>query len=169
MEWGLLSVPEHAGIHQLVADLNRLYKNSAELYALDESPEGFEWINHISSQECYLAFLRKGEKKDQIYLVIANFAGVLAEITAGVPCAGKYKEIFNTDDEKYGGTGLVNRRVKCSKPLECDDRQNSITVKLAPLSLSILKYVPLSKEEIAEQRKKEKAVKKKKTTKKAEK
>ena len=154
VEWELLSNTDHAGIHTLVKDLNELYRNSPELYALDESPEGFEWINHLSAEECYLAFLRKGEKKEQIFLVLANFAGIQREITVGVPVAGKYKEIFNSDDEKYGGSGCVNSRIKRSKSVEWDDRPNSINVKLAPLSLSILRYVPLTKEELNKEKEK---------------
>lgn len=160
VEWELLSIPEHAGIHRLVTDLNQLYRKSPELYAKDSSAEGFEWINQISANECYLTFLRKGEKKDQIFLVVANFAGVPREITTGVPMDGKYKEIFNSDDEKYGGTGVVNSRVKRSKPVEWDDRPNSVTVKLAPLSLSILRYIPLTKEELEREQKKTRTVKK---------
>lgn len=154
VEWELCSVPEHEGIRQLMADLNRLYRENSELYALDDSASGFQWINQISANECYLTFLRKGEKEDEILLIVANFAGVPRKITTGVPKAGKYKEIFNSDDEKYAGSGLVNSRVKRSKPVEWDDRPDSVTVSLAPLSLSILRYIPFTKEELAKEQEK---------------
>ncbi len=148
VEWELMEVPEHEGVRQLVADLNHLYRSNPELHVLDDDPEGFEWINQISAQDCYLTFLRKGKKEDEIFLVVANFAGVAAEITTGVPKAGKYKEIFNSDDEKYGGTGVVNSRMRRSKQVTWDDKPDSVTVKLAPLSLSILRYIPFTKEEL---------------------
>lgn len=156
VEWQLLGEPEHLGIVKLVSDLNGLYKSCPELYALDDSPEGFEWINHISARDCYLTFARKGEKASEILLIVANFAGIPQEITTGVPAAGKYKEIFNSDDVKYGGSGVVNSRAKRSRDVEWDDRESSVTVKLAPLSLSILRYIPFTEEELAK-RKAEKA------------
>lgn len=148
VEWELSSSPEHEGLARLVSDLNSIYRSNPELYILDDSPEGFEWINHISANECTLTFVRKGKGKDDILLVAANFSGISREITIGVPAAGKYKEIFNSDDEKYGGSGRVNSRVKRSKAVEWDDRPDSVTVKLASLSLSILKYMPYTVEEI---------------------
>ena len=148
VEWELTSVPEHEGISRLVSDLNSIYRSNPELYILDDSPEGFEWINHIAANESYLSFARKGKGKNDILLVVANFSGIAKEITTGVPAAGKYKEIFNSDDEKYGGSGRLNSRVKHSKALEWDDRQDSVTVRLAPLSLSILKYSPFTVEEV---------------------
>ena len=71
--------------------------------------------------------------------------------------AGKYKEIFNSDDEKYGGTGVVNSRLKRSKEVEWDDRPDSVTVKLAPLSASILRYIPYTREELDQIREKKAA------------
>ena len=71
--------------------------------------------------------------------------------------AGKYKEIFNSDDEKYGGTGVVNSRLKRSKEVEWDDRPDSVTVKLAPLSASILRYIPYTRGELDQIREKKAA------------
>ena len=151
VEWELMEQPEHKGISNLVKDLNLLYRTNPELYAADDVPEGFEWVNHISWEDCFLTFLRKGTGKDEMLLVAANFSGVEREITTGVPLDGKYKEIFNSDHTKYGGTGIVNSRVKRSKETEWDDRPYSVTVHLAPLSLSILKYIPLTEEELAKE------------------
>ena len=157
VEWELAEQPEHRGIASLVKDLNRLYQECPELHELDDSPEGFQWINNISADDCYLTYLRKGRGKDEILLIVANFSGVEKEITTGVPMAGKYKEIFNSDDEKYGGTGVVNSRLKRSKEVEWDDRPDSVTVKLAPLSASILRYIPYTREELDQIREKKAA------------
>ena len=160
VEWMLGSEPEHEGLARLVGDLNALYKSSPELYALDDSPQGFEWVNHIAARECYLVFARKGKKKGEMLLIAANFAGISQEIVTGVPAPGRYKEIFNSDDARYGGTGIVNSRVKRSRQVEADDRPDSISVKLAPLSLSILKYTPYTQEELALEKEKSREKKK---------
>ena len=60
-------------------------------------PKGFQWMNEISANECYVSFVRKGEEAEELLLVVANFSGVPREITTGVPYEGKYKEILNTD------------------------------------------------------------------------
>ncbi|WP_318708991.1 1,4-alpha-glucan branching protein GlgB [Candidatus Acetatifactor stercoripullorum] len=148
IEWELLQNPEHAGVAELMKDLNHLYRTRKALYELDDSPEGFAWINNISSKECYLSYLRKGADQEEVLLVVANFAGVEQEITTGVPFEGKYKEIFNSDHVKYGGSGVVNGRVKKAQDVEWDDKKQSITVKLAPLSLSILEFIPYTEEEL---------------------
>ena len=155
VEWELASLPGHEGIMELVKDLNRFYRTNPELYELDDRAEGFEWINNISGNESYLTFLRHGTQKDQILLVVANFSGIARQITTGVPFDGKYKEVFNTDGEKYGGTGQTNNRIKKAKDVEWDDRPQSITVSLAPLSVSILRYIPYTEEELAQNKKKE--------------
>ncbi|MBQ8026993.1 MAG: alpha amylase C-terminal domain-containing protein [Clostridia bacterium] len=77
-----------------------------------------------------------------------NFSGVEKEIRTGVPYEGKYKEIFNTDDARFGGTGICNSRIICAEDIEWDVREQSIAVKLAPLSLSILRFVPYTEAEL---------------------
>ena len=156
VEWELASQPEHGGIMTLVKDLNQLYRTSPELYELDDQAKGFEWINNISGNESYLTFLRHGKQEDQVLLVVANFSGISRQITTGVPFDGKYKEVFNTDDVKYGGTGQLNSRIRKAKDVEWDDRPQSITVSLAPLSVSILRYIPYTEEELAQKKKQEK-------------
>ncbi|MCH5341455.1 MAG: 1,4-alpha-glucan branching protein GlgB [Acetatifactor sp.] len=155
VEWELASQPGHEGIMALVKDLNHFYRTNPELYELDDQVKGFEWINNISGNESYLTFLRHGQQEDQVLLVVANFSGVSRDITTGVPFDGKYKEVFNTDDVKYGGTGQLNSRIKKARDVEWDDRPQSITVTLAPLSVSILRYIPYTEEELAQKKKQE--------------
>ena len=148
VEWELEEEPGHKGVQDLMKDLNHLYRTEKALYELDDSASGFAWINNISGNECYLSYLRKGHDPEDTLLVVANFAGVGQEITTGVPFEGKYKEIFNSDDEKYGGSGVTNSRIKKAQDKAWDDRHQSITVKLAPLSLCIFRFVPYTEEEL---------------------
>lgn len=148
VQWSLRDVPEHEGVAKLVKDLNRLYQTNKAMYELDDKPEGFEWINNISANDCYLTYLRKGADPEDVLLVVANFSGVEREITTGVPYEGKYKEILNTDDARYGGSGIVNTRIKRAQDTEWDTRPQSVTVKMAPLSMSILQFVPYTEEEL---------------------
>lgn len=148
VEWELKEVPEHRGVMELVKDLNALYRTRPELYVKDDEPEGFEWLNSISANDCYLTYVRHGEKEDEMLVVAANFAGVPRELTTGVPIHGKYREILNTDDIKYGGSGVVNAEMIKSRKADWDDRRQAVTLNLAPLSLSILQYIPFTKEEL---------------------
>ena len=148
VEWKLLEYPGHRGVSKLMKTLNALYREQGALYELDDEPAGFEWINNISANDCYLTYARKGRSEGNVLLVVANFSGVEKEITTGVPIPGKYKEIFNTDAKEFDGSGIVNAKAISSKEVEWDDRPESITVKMAPLSLSILQYVPFTKADL---------------------
>lgn len=125
------------GCVKYIKDLLSLYKKTPALYELDESPEGFEWINNISANENILTFLRKS-KSGETLLIVCNFADLLYEkYLVGVPFPGKYKEIFNSDSLSYGGSDSINKRVKTSKEVVCDFKDNSIKINIAPLSISI--------------------------------
>ncbi len=96
--------------------------------------------------------------------MIINFSGASFENRKfGVPAKGKYKEIFNSDSEKFGGSGFVNSRLKQAKKEECDGREYSITLKVPPMGMTVLKYIP-SEEEVVDNKsaktKREKAGKK---------
>lgn len=158
-EWGLLQYPEHKGISKLVKDLNFLYKNKPALYKKDTDPDGFEWINCISSDKCMLSFVRKADKLQDMILVVANFAGIEQEFTVGVPAAGKYKELFTTDDKIYGGNSSRVTRAQATTEEEADGRENSIHVVVPSLSLVMYSYAPYTQKELAEiERKKEAAM-----------
>ena len=148
VEWALQEQKENAGVQRLVKDLNALYRENKALYECDDQAKGFQWMNEISANECYVSFVRKGEEAEELLLVVANFSGVPREITTGVPYEGKYKEILNTDAVQYGGTGVVNDRVKRAEDVEWDDKKQSVTVKMAPLSLSILQFIPYTEAEL---------------------
>ncbi len=164
VEWDLLQYEEHAGVNRLMQDLNHFYREHPALYELDAESEGFEWINNISANESMLVFLRKSQKPEEWLLIVENFANAQWDShKIGVPFAGKYKEILNTDAEIYGGSGSVNPRAKTAKLSECDDRDYSITIKSAPLSIQVFSCTPEAsgqKKKTAGRTKKTPAVKK---------
>lgn len=142
VEWGLLRYEEHRQFHTYLKALLLFYRQQPALYELDDCPEGFEWINNISADETVVVFLRKAAD-GQCLLIVCNFANVLREqYKIGVPAAGKYKELLNSDDMKFGGGGFVNPRVKQAKQEECDGREHSVKIRLAPLSISIFSCIP---------------------------
>ncbi len=151
VQWNLLEYDEHQGIHSYVRDLNTLYRTQPALHEYDHSIEGFEWINNISANENIVVYARKTKKEEEMLIVICNFENIPRNnYKIGVPAPGKYKEIFCSDAEKYGGFGFSNTRVKLSKKDECDDRENSIKIKVPPLGLSIFQFIPLEEDDFEE-------------------
>ncbi|HIQ98275.1 MAG TPA: 1,4-alpha-glucan branching protein GlgB [Candidatus Scybalocola faecavium] len=138
LEWFMLEFEQHKQMQNYVRDLNHLYLSHPAFYKLDTNPDGFEWINCISADETMVVFLRKTEVEDETLLFVCNFTPVVHENhKIGVPFAGKYKEIFNSDAKIYGGQGYVNSRVKQSKKDECDDREDSIYITVPPMGMSV--------------------------------
>lgn len=165
VEWELLQQPEHKGMANLVKRLNEIYVKYPALHCKDHSVKGFEWLNSIASEKCMVAFLRKGEEREDTLLVVANFANVEQEFDIGVPYEGSYKEILNTDAKEFGGMDRVNRRAKMTKEEEYDNRPFLLSVKAAPLSVSIFEYrkatAPAKKKPAAKKQTVKKAVTKK--------
>ncbi|HEX3648122.1 MAG TPA: alpha amylase C-terminal domain-containing protein, partial [Pseudonocardiaceae bacterium] len=108
LEWGLLDDPLHRGIQELVRDLNMLYRSSPAMFSDDTRPSGFQWIDANDSAGNVLSFLRNGFDGSCVACV-ANFAGVPHnDYRVGLPVAGEWLEVLNTDAESYGGSGVGN-------------------------------------------------------------
>lgn len=146
-KWELLKAPEHQGINQLVRDLNHLYRELPALHERDTQADGFQWINCITPEKCMLSYMRKSSKPEDTLVIAANFANVEQTFTIGVPMEGKYKELLNTDAKCYGGQGRVNRTAIAVSEKEWDGFPYCFTMKAAPLSLSIFKFVPYTAKE----------------------
>lgn len=154
VDWSLLQDEDHQKLNRLVRELNRFYRQNPALFLLDNHPDGFKWINCISAEQCMLSFIRQTRKKEEMLVVVANFANIKQEFMIGVPFEGKYKEIFNTDAKEFGGQGRGNSRIKVAAEKEVDDAPYSFKMNSAPLSLSVFKYVPFTIEEQVERQKK---------------
>ena len=141
LSWDELKNEPNEKLNLFVKELNKLYKNEPALYEKDQEFEGFGWINCVSPSNSTVSFYRQGENENDMIFVVCNFDTVpFEEFKVGVPKYGKYKEVLNSDDVKFGGSGLTNGRVKLSKKDAYDGRENSITIALPPLSVAIFKY-----------------------------
>lgn len=143
LDWHLLQYDFHTGIQECVKDLNKLYKSQPALYERQFRPEGFEWIEWSDSENSVLSYLRKGYEAENSVLVICNFTPVPREnYKVGVPetltkAGAKLKELFNSNEKKYGGSGdFISKKVKVEAEA-WNGREHSITLDLAPLAVMV--------------------------------
>lgn len=139
LDWHLLQYEVHAGVQQFVKDLNALYKSSPALYEKQFSPEGFQWIDYGDHENSVLTYIRKGHDAENDLIIACNFTPVIREnYRIGMPKKGKLKEVLNSDDVKYGGTGKVNPSIKTSnKPWH--GHKKSMEITIPPLGVVIMK------------------------------
>jgi 1,4-alpha-glucan branching enzyme len=108
LDWHLLDQPLHAGVRELVGDLNRLYQAYPALYRMDNKPEGFRWIDASDTQGNVISFLRTDEA-GSVLVCIVNFSGIPHhDYRIGLPASGCWREVINTDSVDYGGSGVGN-------------------------------------------------------------
>jgi len=142
LDWHLLERPAHAGIQQLVRDLNKLYKATPALYEQDFVPAGFEWIEHNDTQRSTLSFIRRALDGSSFVLVVCNFTpSVWTDYRLGVPQPGNYRELLNSDGVQYGGSGV---QAICGQVAATDvawnGRAQSITITLPPLASVFIEW-----------------------------
>jgi 1,4-alpha-glucan branching enzyme len=147
LDWDLLDIGLHEKLNRYVKELNKLYRSHPALYELDYEESGFEWVSCMDADHSIIAFTRKSGN-DEILLAICNFTPVIyRNFQLGVPFAGKYKEIFNSDRKIYGGYGNINPRLKQSKNIVTDGREDSISLVVPPLGITVLTCTPVNAEE----------------------
>ena len=130
----LLDYDKHTELQNYVKTLNAFYKEHPAFWQIDYSWEGFQWIVPDDSQQSVIAFLRKDTSGKQI-LVVCNFNPVLREgYTLGAPVAGSYKEILNSDDAEFGGSGAVHNKAVRTHKKPMHGFEQSITITLPPMS-----------------------------------
>ncbi|TMA28566.1 MAG: 1,4-alpha-glucan branching protein GlgB [Deltaproteobacteria bacterium] len=139
LDWHLTSDARHAGIQRLVADLNDLYAREPALHALDTQAAGFEWVDANDSNQSVASYLRKDGQGGQI-LVVLNYTPVIrAGYRVGVPRAGEWREVLNSDAAIYGGSGVGNYGAVHTRAIACHGRGQSLELVLPPLGALFLK------------------------------
>ncbi len=151
LDWHLLeppSDPHHAQLQDLLRDLNSLYQREPALSALDYDAEGFSWIDPHDSDNSVVSFMRRSKDPADTLIFVCNFTPVPRHgYRVGVPVAGEYYELINSDANRYGGSGLENLQPMPSGPVFWQSCPHSILLTLPPLSTIILKRRPSVQEE----------------------
>jgi 1,4-alpha-glucan branching enzyme len=140
LDWHLLEYPPHQGVQRLVRDLNRLHHDEPALHKLDFDRDGFEWIDLGDWEKSVVVFARKSRSEKDELVVVANFTPVIRRgYRVGVPAAGYWREILNTDAREYGGTGLGNLGGVGSETVPFHGKEDSLNLTLPPLALLVFR------------------------------
>jgi 1,4-alpha-glucan branching enzyme len=135
LDWHLLEQPEHKGVHTLVRDLNRLYREGPALWEADTEPAGFHWIDANNADENVVAFLRIAPSLGHRIVCVGNFSPVVRNnYRVGLPVPGFYREILNTDSAIYGGSDVGNQGGIRAEERPWHGQPYSAALTLPPLS-----------------------------------
>ncbi|HET8707842.1 MAG TPA: 1,4-alpha-glucan branching enzyme, partial [Pseudomonadales bacterium] len=138
LEWLALNYFPHEGVMRAVADLNQLYRSIPALHFHDFDSQGFEWIDCHDSDQSIISYIRKQDS--EFVVVILNFTPVLREhYRIGVPVAGHYQEIFNSDSQHYGGSNQGNAGGVNSQPQPYMGHAQSLALRIPPLAGVVLR------------------------------
>ncbi len=142
LDWMLFDYDMHKKMFNYVKELNHFYKETRSLWRLDHEPEGFEWINADDQSQSVLTFMRKGKRKGDYCIIVCNFSpDVYYDYRIGVPSQGFYKEVFNSDAERFGGSGQLNEyKIKVEQE-PYNNQPYSASIKVPPLAVTILRKV----------------------------
>ena len=140
IHWHLLAETDHAGLKRFVRDLNTLYRGEPALYERDFDPEGFEWISLHDASNSVLSFLRRARSSDAPLIFACNFTPVPREnYRIGVPTPGTYRELINSDSERYGGSNMGNLGTVQTDPIASHGHPHSLQITLPPLAAVMFK------------------------------
>ncbi|RYD56126.1 MAG: 1,4-alpha-glucan branching protein GlgB [Sphingobacteriales bacterium] len=142
LDWDENNNPMHNGIQKVLRDLNMLYKNEPALYERNFSPDGFEWIDFNDAHNSVISWVRKGASEQEFLIFVGNFTPMpRSNYRIGAPKMGYYKEVFNSDNAKYEGSGCSNDEKLETAPIPKHGRSHSLSLTLPPLGIIVLKHV----------------------------
>jgi 1,4-alpha-glucan branching enzyme len=140
LEWWVLQFPVHQKLQTFCAALNRLYRSEPALYEVDFNYRGFEWIDFHDQDNSIVSLVRRGKRPDDFIVAVCNFTPVPhMGYRIGMPEAGGYREIFNSDAEMFGGSNLGNGGYIEAEPTASHGRPASALLTLPPLGVVFLK------------------------------
>jgi 1,4-alpha-glucan branching enzyme len=141
LDWHENHHPLNNGVQKLLVDLNKLYQQEPALYENNFTHEGFEWIDTGDSTNSVISWIRKGKSDDDKLIFVASFTPVIRQnYRIGVPKMGFYREVFNTDNLKYGGSDILNESNLEAFPVPAHGKSHSLSLTLPPLGLIVLKF-----------------------------
>jgi 1,4-alpha-glucan branching enzyme len=142
LDWALFGHHYHDGLRRYVHDLNDLYRSHGALHELDFEGDGFAWISCDDWQNSVYAFIRYARDRNDFVVVLMNCTPVIREgYRIGVPSAGYYSEVLNSDAAGYGGSNVGNMGGLYTEPIASHGHPQSLSVRIPPLGVLVLKPV----------------------------
>jgi len=142
LDWHLLQWQDHQQLQRYVADLNHLYQREAALHCIDSSWEGFQWIDISDADYSVISFVRRTKEPADNIVVVCNFTPLPRyDYRVGLPTAGRYAELINSDRMEYGGSGVGNFAPITAENLRWQNCSFSAPIQLPPLGVIFLKVV----------------------------
>jgi 1,4-alpha-glucan branching enzyme len=139
LDWHLLGDAAHQGVHRLIRDLNALVRGLRPLHELDHDRAGFDWIDASDRSSSVLSFIRCGHAPGDHVVVVCNFTPVVRRgYRIGLPSGARYREILNSDNPVYGGSGVGNPGSLSAEALPWQGRAHSVPLNLPPLATIFL-------------------------------
>jgi 1,4-alpha-glucan branching enzyme len=143
LEWHLLDQPLHRGIRQFMKDLNSTYASEPALYECDFESAGFQWIDCNDSDNSVVSLIRRAADPENLVAAILNFTPLPRYgYVLGVPRAGMYRELLNSDASVYGGGNVGNGGLVSTEPVPSHGYEQSVRLTLPPLGFLLLKPEP---------------------------
>lgn len=140
LDWHLLEYEMHSKLQQFVKEINHFYKSQKPLWEIDDSWDGFKWIDTKDYNQSTISYIRIGKSKDDYIIVVLNFTPVVREdYRIGVPDLGEYVEVLNSDEIRFGGSGQLNNKPIKSEKLPWHNFPYSMCIKTPPLGASFFK------------------------------
>lgn len=141
LDWHLLQYDYHSGVQNLITDLNKLYKENPALYEKQFDADGFEWVSYDDHENSVITYVRKGHNDKEALVIACNFTPVpRKDYRIGVSMKGTLKQIFNSDDTKYGGTGNFKASKIKIESKNWHYRDYSAEITIPPLGAVVFKF-----------------------------
>lgn len=140
LEWNLLDLDKHKKLKAFVKDLNHFYIENKPFWEIEQSWDGFRWINDCDSENSVFSYIRRGKKNGDMVAVVANFTPVDRPIyKIGVPTAGDYEVVLHSNAAKYGGTRRTTKKTYKAKKMQYSDMDYTIEVAVDASSVMYIK------------------------------
>jgi 1,4-alpha-glucan branching enzyme len=142
LDWHVLQYPGHQGMKETVKALNHLYRNEPALYEKGFEWSSFEWVDGGNANDSILIYVRKGHDAENDLVVVLNMTPTpYYDYRVGVPLAGQWVEIFNSDAEKFWGGGIDNKKPVATEIVNWHGREHSINITIPPLGAVVFKRI----------------------------
>lgn len=141
LDWHLMQYSPHQGIFNLIKGLNHLYRTEGALFEKSFKPDGFQWVASAEAENSILVYLRKGNHLDDDLIIVLNLTPLIYhDYRIGIPSAGSWEVLFNSDDAAFGGSGVLQPVIETESQLWMN-LPFSATISIPPLGGLVFKRI----------------------------